>query len=272
MILIMTSLSPIRLAVLLTAGLSFLHAEPPAAAPKAPAAEPAKAPAAEAMAAQPPVAPATPSAVTPAPTGTPRPNPQRFAKEIAAFAAQPPVKGGIVFTGSSSIRLWTTLKEDFPGLPVLNRGFGGSVANDLIVHADTVVFRHRPKVLVVYTGSNDINAKLTPKEAFSDYTRFLNLVHEKLTKTRVIVTSVKIGEKRIEQIPQVQELNRLLEAWAKDKKWARYVDCTSYLADSKGRPIRDYYRADLLHLSPGGYAKWKEILDPVLREEWDKVK
>jgi lysophospholipase L1-like esterase len=202
---------------------------------------------------------------------TPRPSPQRFAKEIAAFAAKPADKGGIVFTGSSSIRLWKTLKEDFPGLPVLNRGFGGSVANDLIVHFDTVVGRHEPKLLVTYTGSNDINAKLTPQEALADYTRFLDMVHEKLPKTRVIVTSVKIGEKRIAQIPQVKELNRLLQAWIQGKDWVRYVDCTSYLADEKGHPIRKYYVKDLLHLSPAGYAKWTQTLDPILREEWAKV-
>jgi lysophospholipase L1-like esterase len=203
---------------------------------------------------------------------TPRPKPERFAKEIAAFAAQPAETGGIVFTGSSSIRLWTSLKEDFPDLPVLNRGFGGSVANDLIVHFETVILRHRPKLLVLYTGSNDLNAKLTVDEAFADYTTVLNKVHENLPDTRVIITSVKIGEKRIAQIPQVHELNRRLAAWAADHPWARYVDCTSYLADAEGRPIRKYYRDDLLHLSPAGYAEWIKVLDPVLREEWAKVK
>lgn len=203
---------------------------------------------------------------------TPRPKPERFAKEIAAFASQEAEKGGIVFTGSSSIRRWTTLKTDFPDLPVLNRGFGGSVSNDLIVHADTVVFRHEPKVLVVYTGSNDLNAKLTVQEAFEDYTKFLNLVHERLPNTRVVVNAVKISIKRLTQIPQVHELNQKLEAWTKDKTWVRYVDSCSYLADAKGQPIRDYYVDDLLHLSPSGYAKWTGILGPVLKEEWAKVK
>ena len=205
-------------------------------------------------------------------SGTARPKPERFAKDIAKFAEEPATKGGIVFTGSSSIRLWTDLAKDFPDLPVLNRGFGGSVANDLIVYADTVVLRHEPKILVTYTGSNDLNAKLSVAEAFADYTRFLNLVHEKLPKTRVILTSVKIGEKRLSQIPQVQELNRQLESWSKTTDWVRYVDCTSYLADAKGNPIRQFYRDDLLHLSPAGYASWKKILSPILHEEWAKVK
>ena len=203
---------------------------------------------------------------------TPRPKPERFAKDIAAFAAQDPEKGGIVFTGSSSIRRWTTLKADFPDLPVLNRGFGGSVAHDLTVYADTVVYRHEPKILVTYTGSNDLNAKLSVDEAFSDYIQFLNLVHEKLPETKVILTSVKISLKREAQIPQVHALNGRLKAWAADKAWVRYVDCDSYLADASGKPIRSYFVDDLLHLSPSGYAKWTEILGPVLREEWAKVK
>jgi lysophospholipase L1-like esterase len=202
---------------------------------------------------------------------TPRPQPERFAHEIAVFAKQEPQKGGIVFTGSSSIRRWATLKEDFPGLPVLNRGFGGSVANDLIVYADTVALRHEPKVLVTYTGSNDLNAKLTVQEAFEDYTKFLDLVHERSPKTRVVVTSVKIAIKRITQIPLVHELNQKLAEWTKGKDWVRYVDTTSYLADAKGQPIREYYIDDLLHLSPAGYVKWTEILTPVLKEEWAKV-
>lgn len=202
---------------------------------------------------------------------TPRPKPERFAKEIAAFAEAPAEKGGIVFTGSSSIRLWKTLKADFPGLPVLNRGFGGSVSNDLNVYFDTLITRHEPKIVVTYTGSNDINAKLTPQEAFADYTKFLQKVHETLPKARVIVTSVKIGEKRLAQIPQVQELNRLLQDWISGKDWIRYVDCTSYLADEKGHPIRKYYVKDLLHLSAAGYAEWTKILTPVLQEEWAKV-
>jgi lysophospholipase L1-like esterase len=203
---------------------------------------------------------------------TPRPNPARFAKAMAEFAAERPEQGGIVFTGSSSVRLWTNLKQDFPDLPVLNRGFGGSVANDLSVHFETAVARHAPKLLVTYTGSNDLNAKLTPDEAFADYTAFLDTFHARFPKSRVILTSVKIGERREAQIPLVHELNRKLKAWTEDKDWVRYLDCDSYLADENGRPIRKYYRDDLLHLSDEGYVEWKKVLEPVLREEWAKVK
>ncbi len=202
---------------------------------------------------------------------TPRPDPARFAGEIAAFAEQEPEKGGIVFTGSSSIRLWKTLKEDFPDLPIINRGFGGAVSNDLVVYFDTIVARHEPKLIVAYSG-NDVARKLTVQEALDDITRFLNMTHERFPKARVILNSVKIAPKRALQTPQVKELNERLQAWSADRDWLRFLDSTSYLADAQGQPVPDYFVGDHLHLNAAGYAKWQAILDPVLREEWAKVK
>ncbi len=202
---------------------------------------------------------------------TPRPNPQRFAGEIAVYAAKEPEKGGIVFVGSSSIRLWSPLKKDFPGLPVVNRGFGGCVANDMIVYFDTVVARHEPKLVVTYVGSNDIDDHLTVDEAFADYTKFLTLIHDRFPKTRVIVNSVKIAPSRAAQISKVHLLNRHLDAWCAGKDGLRYLETSSYLADSSDQPIPGFFRPDRLHLNAKGYAKWKAILEPVVREEWAKV-
>lgn len=202
---------------------------------------------------------------------TPRPNPERFASQIAAFAKNEPKKNGIVFTGSSSIRLWPHFKQDFSDLPVVNRGFGGSVSNDIIVHFETVVARNEPKLLVTYCGGNDLDDKLTVDEALEDYTKFLNMGHERFPKMRVLLNSVKIAPSRVREIPKVTQLNQRLQSWSSDKPWVRYLDSSSYLADASGQPISAYFREDRLHLNDVGYAKWKELLDPVLREEWTKA-
>jgi lysophospholipase L1-like esterase len=195
-----------------------------------------------------------------------------MAGEIAKLENKESETGGIVFAGSSSIRLWTRLEDDFPDLPVVNCGFGGSTANDLIVYFDKVVARHEPKLIVTYTGGNDLNFKLSVDEVFDDYTRFLLMVHERFPDTRALLTSVKISQSRATQIPAVHELNRRLEAWSRERSWVRYLDCTNHLADSDGRPIPSMFREDQLHLSPVGYAHWLIQLDPVLREEWARVR
>lgn len=200
-----------------------------------------------------------------------RPDPARFASEIEEFAAQEPETGGIVFTGSSSIRLWTRLREDFPDLPVVNRGFGGCVANDMITYFDTLVSRHQPKLLVVYVGTNDLHVPLTVDETFADYRKFLGMVRERLPETRVIINSLKICRSRFSQTDQVFELNKRLQEFAATDDMLRYLDSSSYLMDAEGRPVDSLFRSDQLHLSPVGYAHWLILLDPVVREEWAKV-
>ena len=58
--------------------------------------------------------------------------------ETRVRKAAPPI-GGTFFVGSSSIRMWKTLQADFPGLPVLNRGFGGSELSDVVQFANRIV-------------------------------------------------------------------------------------------------------------------------------------
>jgi len=216
---------------------------------------------------------------------TKRPDPARFAKDIAKFdaddAANPPVKGGIVFTGSSSVRMWK-VNEAFPDLPVLNRGFGGSVSNDLVTYADKVVLRYEPKILVVYTGGNDLhgNAKaspplpgLAPEEVLADYTKFLTLVHEKLPNTRVLVQAVRTGPVRITELPQAEKFNALLKAWSADKPWIRWFDVPKTLGKEGNAPLsEDLYLKDRLHLNEEGYKLWNADFGPALHEEWAKVK
>ena len=98
----------------------------------------------------------------------------RWEKDIAAFAKsdneKPSPKNGIVFVGSSSIRLWD-LKKSFPAMPVINRGFGGSHLADVVHFARTLVIKHQPRLVVLYAGENDIAAGAKPcARAESSYT------------------------------------------------------------------------------------------------------
>src|SRR5437660_1738407 len=97
----------------------------------------------------------------------PRP-PHNFAKwekEISAYEASDrtnaPPKGGIVFIGSSTIRLWKTLPQDFPGYNVINRGFGGSEIIDSAHFADRIIFPYEPRMVLLRAGGNDLSAGMS---------------------------------------------------------------------------------------------------------------
>ena len=83
-----------------------------------------------------------------------------YFNEIAAFKEQDkksfPAKHAILFTGSSSFRMWNNIQEDFPGYTILNRGFGGSTLQDVIYYAKDIIFPYRPRQLVIYCGENEL--------------------------------------------------------------------------------------------------------------------
>src|SRR4051794_6395257 len=92
----------------------------------------------------------------------------KWEKEIAAFEEKdrqnPPPKGAIVFIGSSSIRKWATLAEDFSHHQVINRGFGGSQIIDSVHFADRIVLPYEPRMVVLYAGGNDIHLGKAPEQ------------------------------------------------------------------------------------------------------------
>ena len=153
---------------------------------------------------------ATASAQTPAAV-----NPARFDAEIAKFddadRATPPKPGAVVFTGSSSIRLWTTMAEDFPGVRTINRGFGGSEIADAIHYVDRVVLRYQPSQVVFYSGDNDLNGGKSPAEVAGDYRRFVEAVHSALPKTRVVIIGIKPSLARWALADKMRDTNRRVQ-------------------------------------------------------------
>ena len=102
---------------------------------------------------------------------------EKWEQDIAAFEAadkaSPPPQGAIVFVGSSTVRLWKTLAEDFPHHNVINRGFGGSELADSVHFADRIVTPYKPRLIVLFAGTNDINAGKSPEQVFSDFKAFV---------------------------------------------------------------------------------------------------
>ena len=129
----------------------------------------------------------------------------RWEKYIARFQAadkkQMPQPGGILFIGSSSIRMWKTLEQDFPGLPVTNRGFGGSQIADSNHFAERIVHPYKPRQIVLYAGDNDVAAGKSPETVLADFQQFVKTVHGKLRAAEAAVDDRQTGEILLECFP-----------------------------------------------------------------------
>lgn len=195
--------------------------------------------------------------------------PTRFEDAIQRFEeedrAHPPEPGGILFVGSSSIRMWRDLETAFPDVgPILNRGFGGSTMQDLLAVTDRIVLPYEPAVIVVYEGDNDLAGKATPDEVVSAFQSFLDRVQVALPDTRILILSVKPSFARWTLLPQVRETNGLLARMAVGRERVEFVDIFHAMLGPGESLSREDFIGDGLHLSPRGYALWAEVLTPWL--------
>jgi lysophospholipase L1-like esterase len=187
----------------------------------------------------------------------------RWEPAIQAFEKQdaenPPPEHGVLFVGSSSIRLWD-LKKSFPDKRYINRGFGGSQIADSIAFVDRLVLKHEPRVVIMYAGDNDIAAGKTPQVVASDFATFQKKVHAKLPKTRIMYVAIKPSLKRWNLYPQMAQANqRIAELCASDGRLT-YLDIATPMLDEDGKPKPDLFRDDGLHLNKKGYAVWSAVV------------
>jgi lysophospholipase L1-like esterase len=206
-----------------------------------------------------------------APALAPVPGNAPFASEINAFAKadqkQMPPTGAVLFIGSSSIRLWDTLAKDFPEIPVINRGFGGSFIQDSTRYADRIVIPYKPKMIVLGAGTNDVasNSK-TPQQVFQDYKDFVAKVHEALPDTRIIYLSINPTVARWKLESEILETNHLIEDYAikNNSKTLKlnFINAHPQLLTPDGQPQPKLLRSDGLHFNADGYQVWTSIVKP----------
>jgi len=193
----------------------------------------------------------------------------RFEKEIAAFEAadktNQPAPGGILFTGASGIRLWKTLAQDFPGQPVLNRGFGGSQLSDSIHFLDRVTLRYRPRTIVIQAGGNDINGGKSPAQVLADFKTSVTMTRAVLPDVKIVLLNINPSPKRWAQREQQHEANRLVREYIAGGNNLVYVDLWPDSIGADGLPKPELYVEDQLHPSAAGYALRTKLLRPHLQ-------
>ena len=193
----------------------------------------------------------------------------RFEANIAAFEKEdqitPVDKNVIVFTGSSSIVKWKTLKEDMTGKNVINRGFGGSNTKDLIEFADRVISAYHPKQVIIYEGDNDLKLGRMPDEVFNDFKILFQKIRAKDKGVRISFISIKPSPSRRELLANTQLTNSLISAFLKTQPKTDYIDVFNPMLNPSGQFMPKLYVADSLHMTDEGYKIWTRVVKPYVR-------
>jgi lysophospholipase L1-like esterase len=168
-------------------------------------------------------------------------------------------KPTLVFTGSSSIRMWKDLQDRFPEQQVLNTGFGGSQFSDLELYLDELILNYNPTKIFIYEGDNDVSAKKRLKDIVNTSARILNTLQQRKQGMEIILISPKPSISRWKLRRKYRRLNRKLSRLAEKTDGVDFVDVWYPMLD-KRKVKQDIFIEDGLHMNTKGYDIWYEVL------------
>lgn len=200
-------------------------------------------------------------------------DPAKWEKSIAAFEQadrdHSPQKGGIVFTGSSTIARWKTLADYFPGFRVVNRGFGGSQMEDSLYFAERILVAHEPAAVVIFAGSNDINAGQSPDSVVQNFKAFVVKVRAALPKTQIGYIEITSSPSRWAQRDKVIEANQQIRAFCEATQGVKFIAVREKLLGTNGEPRAELFESDKLHPNAEGYKILADAIRPMLPKTAD---
>lgn len=181
--------------------------------------------------------------------------------------AEPASPALLLFTGSSSIRMWYNLQQAFPGYKTENTGFGGSQFSDLLEERDEAIYRFLPDVLFIYEGDNDIALGKSVNEILADADSLIDDIRDRLPTTRIVLISAKPSPSRWHFKDSYTLLNDALLRMCRDNDKLFFADVWNPMLRENGRVRGDIFIGDSLHMNEEGYRIWQGILQKVLQEQ-----
>ncbi len=170
----------------------------------------------------------------------------------------------VVFTGSSSIRLWEDLEGLFPDHQIINTGFGGSQTSDLLVYLDKLILKYQPKKVFIYEGDNDIFDLKSPNEVIVTTKEIIQIIKENNIQSQIVLISVKPSLVRWHLKKKYKTLNRKLKKLAKKDASVDFANVWDTMLE--GRKLnKSLFIEDGLHMNPSGYDLWYEVIREYLK-------
>jgi len=193
-----------------------------------------------------------------------------FWDDIQVFKKQDsshfPGTGKILFVGSSSFTFWQDVQDYFPAYPIVNRGFGGSSLTDVIRYKDDVIFKYKPKQIVIYCGENDFAASdtVTVNTVVARFKQLFYLIRAKFKAVPVVYVSMKPSPSRAHLMTKFENGNKLIQLFLRQQKSTVFIDVYHKMLNPDGTPLPGIFKEDNLHMNARGYAIWKKLIKPYL--------
>lgn len=174
--------------------------------------------------------------------------------------AAPPSDNVVAFYGGSSIRLWSSLADDFSDINTINLGFGGATLEGCVWFFERLVVPCNPRSLIFYAGDNDLGDGQTPDQVIHSFHTLLEKIDRHLGSIPFGFLSIKPSPARWYLIDNIRRTNATIERDLASRATSSYIDIFHPMLGNDGMPRHELFADDGLHLSPQGYSLWKQVV------------
>jgi lysophospholipase L1-like esterase len=192
----------------------------------------------------------------------------RFEKQVRLYEEadrrSPPSQGAILLAGDSQFFRWKTYREDLPGYTIVNRGIDSFQTSDLIQFTDRLVLPHKPRLIVLHVGGNDVHNGKSPAQVLADFQTFVAKVHATLPGVPVYFSSITPGPGRWDEAAQRRETNRIIKEYVAKQPELKFIDLWDAMLTPDGKPREDIWVEDRVHPNHAGYLIRAKIMRPLL--------
>ena len=187
----------------------------------------------------------------------------------AALSASPPLRGSVIFVGSSTFTFWLNLAEDMraAGVPVqsVNVAFGGSTTRHVLAAADELCIRFAPAVVVYFCGTNDLN--LNKSGATANFAAFVARLRASVPAARIVYLAPTITpfvrSRGAASVRRFEDESAQARAFCADTQGCEFVSSAHFQAESGS------YLGDGHHLTPAGHRQLAQLLAPAVLRALD---
>lgn len=172
----------------------------------------------------------------------------------------------VLFYGSSSFTLWHDVESYFPGVNIVNHGFGGSTLADCVEYFPRLVTPIRPSAVVLYAGDNDLGDGHSPERVLGLLQAFIRLKREAFGALPMAYVSIKISPARFGLMHAIAYTNTQAERLIQGETDVRFINITRRMVSRGLVQFGAYYTHDELHMNREGYRVLGKSLAEYLAE------
>jgi len=200
-------------------------------------------------------------------------SPQAWQREIDAYIARDAEaelpEQPLVVVGGRRVKLWRGLEDALAPRPVLMRGLGDAIVEDITANYQRLIGFYRPACVVLLTGGSEF--RIRDNKSAADLTRAISELADLDAAHRpqgslYVFAPVKTPL-RTSETPVIDEAVRRLQSWARHNERVAVLDPNRLLAGPDGRPNPLYFRADGMQLNEHGYLRLTVLLQARLEAD-----